>query len=510
MGGFVSPQLEQRLRHRAFKSASGGGAILGMKPKLAEIVPIAMLLLLYGIALADGYAMVGLANVIGPAFFAMIVGWAAFRMTQENIHAIWTPLFWYRVAATTFLGIGTALTSFYNNATQDLITSFYAFSPLDLLKFNVVNTLFHFVILSVSYIICEISSPRDQSKRSILRSIEPCNIPLKPIGFAFLLLGVLTNYLILYPVALGIISWRIPNAVSQVGQAAYVGYFLITYWGLVNGERRWVALMIVLAGIDSIIGIFQLTKYAVIFPALMVPIGFIYHKPSTRRILLSLLFIVPYYYYTSNIVYEAREVVERRGAGNSALFADTMAAMKEIAQRREPDTDSPDYQLSWARLNYVNAGTLAINLHDRNLPGDTLRDVFIVWIPRFIYPDKPNITDIARDFTYLANGNYDSSTSPSMPSEGYWDYGWFGVVMFSVIFGTVLTIWSFYSTLVFERRAWHLLLVALLGMRVGVRIDGMLVPDVIGPLSAVLAIHIACQLANRFLPRLPILQRGLA
>lgn len=343
-----------------------------------------------------------------------------------------------------------------------------------------------------------------------LLAVESCRLTLQMIGLVFLGIGLAINYLIVYPAALGVLRVNVPNALYQVGQMAYVGYFLLTYWGLQNRKYRWVAAMIALAAIDSIAGILQLTKYSALFPVLMIPIAFIYQRATARRIILSLAFLIPFYLFISSVIYDARERVDRDLADNRAVFSDTIRVMGDIFAGKKSNAEEPDYQLAWARLSYVNAGTLAISFHDQGITGDTLRDVFIVWIPRIIYPDKPNITDVARDFTVLANGNYNSSTSPSMPSEGYWDYGWLGVALFATLFSIVLTFWSIYSTIVFERGAWHLLLVVLLGMRTGVRIDGMIVPDVIGPLSAVLAIHIACQLANRFLPRLPVLQRGLA
>ena len=195
------------------------------------------------------------------------------------------------------------------------------------------------------------------------------------------------------------------------------------------------------------------------------------------------------------------------GDSNRAVFSDTLVVIGDIFNGKNGNADNPN--ISWPgrgsampmrarwRSAFTIRGWRAIHCATSSSCG----------FPASIYPDKPIITDIGRDFTVMANGNYDSSTSPSIPSEGYWNAGWPGVALFALLLSTVLTLWSIYSTIVFDRDAWHLLLVVLLGMRVGTRIDGFLVPDVVGPLSAVLAIHIACTLANRFLPRIPALQR---
>ncbi|WP_293992267.1 hypothetical protein [Sphingomonas sp.] len=485
-----------------------GDQFEGLAPHPTEFFGIGFLMVMYALAMADGYGIVDAVNIIGPLMFIVIVGFAAVRLTRLNLHAIWTPVFWYRVAMVVYMGIGSSLTSFYNADTRDLINAFFAFSPAELLKFNMVNASFHMCFMAVSWLVIRIyrSSRSPVSIKQV--AIDTCRIPLKAVGLVFLAVGVSFNYLIVYPAALGILRFTVPNALIQFGQMAYIGYFLLTYWGLANKKYSWVVAIMILAAIDSVAGIFQLTKAMALFPVMMIPIGFIYHKSSLRRLLITLAFIIPYYAFVSSVVEEARSRVLRdAGDNNRAVFSDTLVVIGDIFAGRNGNVDRPEYQLAWARLNYVNAGTLAINFYDQGLEGNSLRDIFIVWIPRAIYPDKPIITDVGRDFTVMAVGNYDSSTSPSMPSEGYWNAGWLGVALFAALLSVVLTLWSIYSTIVFDRDAWHLLLVVLLGMRIGTRIDGFLVPDVVGPLAAVLAIHVACTLANRFLPRIPALQR---
>lgn len=485
---------------------SHGRNVMGLKPSLKETFATALLLLWYAIALAQDGGDATVVNVIGPGILSLCALLGAYRMIQRNAHAIWSALFWYRISMATYLGFGSLITSFFNNDTRDLIESFFAFFPRDLLKFNAVNATFHFVVLlSTSAVVAAYNLAQRRSS-SRHEAISRCNFSMRSVGLISIALGLTCNYLFIYPVNFGLLRFTVPNFIVQVGQLAYMGYFMLTYWGLANGKHRWVAAMVALAAVDSIAGILLLSKYAAIFPVLMVFIGYIYHKSSLRRMLLMFVILLPFYLVVSSIVYEARDRVDRSGANNSATFADALAVMGDIANDKTEDESGPDYQLAWSRLSFVNAGTRAISFYDQGLRGDTLRDIYVVWIPRLIFPDKPNITDIGREFTAMTNGNYESSTSPSMPSEGYWDYGWAGVCLFGGLFGLIVTMMSIYSSLVFERQAWHLLLVVLLGIRMGSRVDGVIVPDVIGPLNAVLVMHLACSLANRFLPRLSFMR----
>lgn len=510
-GGLFSPQIERQLdRNQKIPSSRDvHDQIEGLTPHWGEGVATGLIIALYGVAMGDGHGIVDVVNIVGPSAFAIVVAISLARLTRLNAQAIWTPLFWYRVAMMTYLGIGSTITLFLNADTRAVLQELFLYFPTDLLKFNMVNALFHECVLLASWVIIRVQQSARASPSSKLLTIEACHLSPQMIGLVLLGIGLATNYLLIYPASFGILNITVPNTVAQFGQAAYVGYFLLTYWGLQNEKYRWVWGMIVLSGIDAIAGTLQLTKYAALFPILMVVIGFIYHRLTMRRLIFAVGFLTLFYMLVASIIYDARDRVERN-AGNSVMLADTISILREDIAGTKSDSDGNDLQFTWSRLSYVNAGTLAISLYDQGLPGNSLRDIFVVWIPRIIYHDKPVITDISREFTFLANGNYNSSTNPSLPSEGYWDYGWRGVALFGIVLGLVLTLWSIYSTIVFERGAWHLLLPVLLGMRTGLRVDGMLVPDIIGPLSALLIIHIACQLANRFLPRLPILQRGLA
>ncbi|RYD68487.1 MAG: hypothetical protein EOP58_00340 [Sphingomonadales bacterium] len=449
----------------------------GLMPTNAEIAGTFALLIFYGMAISYGTAATQFANYSGPAILSLVAGRAVYRMVTTNRYTLWSPLLWYRVGVVGYLGVGSLVTLLLNGDTRDMLQSFFAYFPRDVLKFNIVVAAFHAGILVFTAGIVGPLRVRSLS-RETMRFISPCNLTTQTIGFAFLGIGAAINYLLVYPAALDILPLTLPNIVVQLGQFAYVGYFLVSYWALQN-------------------------KYAVIFPAMMLPIAYLYHRITLRRLLLVIGIMVPFYFVVADVVTDARSVVARSNEG-PALVSDTLQVLGARADGEDlTRADAPDYQISWARLSYVNAGAFAISQYDQGLPGDSLRDIFIVWIPRIIYPDKPVITDIGREFTFRANGNYNSSTSPSIPAEGYWTFGWLGVVLFAALTAPVLALWSVYNVVALQRESWHLLLVVALGLRTGSRIDGMLVPDIVGPISAAVVLHLMFYFANRLLPPRP-------
>lgn len=496
------PQARSQLAGAAPVDATQDDPMIGLMPRMSEIAGVIALLIFYGICIAYGGDATTFANYVGPVVLSVIVGWAIYLMVLTNRHTLWSPLLWYRIGVVGYLGVGSLVTLFLNDETRAMLATFFDFYPRDVLKFNIVVALFHATLL---VFVAGIVGPlRARSlSRHTLKFISPCNLTTETIGFTFLGVGTAVNYLLIYPVTLEVIQLNLPNIVIQVGQFAYVGYFLVGYWALRNDRRRWFWAVFALTAIDSIVGVIQLSKYAAMFPALMLPLAYLYHKVTFRRLALVVAIMVPYYFVVADIVTEARGLVIRNEYGR-AVLSDTIQVLNARASGIDQTrVNDPEYQIGWARLSYVNAGSFAISLYDQGIPGDTLRDIFIVWIPRIVYPDKPIITDIGRDFTFRANGNYNSSTSPSIPAEGYWTFGWLGVGLFAALCAPVLALWSIYNVVALQRESWHLLLVVALGLRTGSRIDGMLVPDIVGPISAAVVLHLILYFANRLLPPRP-------
>lgn len=473
--------------------------LAGLMPGITEFAGVFALLIFYGIVINYDGAGITVANYVGPIVLSAVVGWAALRMLRGNRHTLWTPLLWYRIGLVAYLGFGSFITLFLNDDTRAIIAAFFDFFPRDVLKFNIVVALFHAALLVFTAGIIAPLRAR-AATQDMLGFITPSNVSTQAIGFGFLAIGTAVNYLIVYPSVLGIMNFTPPQIIVQIGQCAYVGYFLVSYWALKERRTRWLWAIGVLTVLDSLSGLIQLSKYMVMFPALMMAIAYIYHRPSFRRMAIVVALLLPTYSVITDIVTDTRNQVSRN-ENRTPVLSDTLDALQARAAGEDRTrVNEPEFQITWSRLSYVNAGAFAISQYDQGLPGDSLRDLFIVWVPRLLYPDKPIITDLGREFTFLANGNYESSTSPSVPAEAYWNFGWLGVGLFAALSAPVLALWSIYNVVALSREAWHLLLVVAMGLRVGARIDGMLVIDIIGPVSAGVVLHFLLYFANRLLP----------
>ncbi len=473
--------------------------IADLEPTYREVLLSGLLALwfaagMYGLPFSEDWI-----NTIGLTVLSVVLAWAALRQIRRNISSLWTPLTWYRVTMLSYFGIGSMVPIWTNGETLDLIKSFYSFYGYETIKLNFLITLFNLCFLTTVKIIFFII----ERKATWIRfdgGISKSNFSLIAFGSICLLVGAAVNYLIILPQTIGIINLTYFSTISTLAMLSWFGYFMVVYWGLEN--RKWAALIvpILLSFGESGIGFLATSKASMLMPLVMISIGFIYHKPKLSRIIMFGGVIVVIFMLLSPAVAYVRDLGGKYYSGSPP--AKDIPGLYASYFRGEKEDDSyTGVEMGWARLSFVNAGTFVMNQYDHGLPGNSYRYWSIVWIPRIIYPEKPIITDVARELTYAANGNYNSSASAGLAAEAYWNGGWFAAVSVAVFIAFVFGFWSIYSYEVIRRRAWHLFFVVLLGMRMAVRVDGAFVSDILGPLPLAILAHIALELMNRFLPQ---------
>lgn len=491
----LAPQAAQPIGKSSMNAAQV------VTPPAAELVLTIITVMMYMVSLSYGGLVATICNYVGPALLGVAVLWAVFVFVRRDINTIWTPLVWIRLAIAAYFGIGAIVPFLTNDQTSDLIRAFFNFYEIDVIKYNLVNSVF--VLLFSLFSTITLGTLRSTNFRRYFNIAEPkfttSAIRQEVFGGILIFIGLTTNILIVYPIQFGWISGNIPQAASSLSQLSLVGYFLCINWA-VRTKSNFQYLVLALCAFESFMGAAQLSKFATIFPWVMAAMGFFYTQITWKRMAAFGFGIGLLYFAVAPVLAFSREYIANQyGTEYSAPFGERLNAMQSYYSGAGKISDD-DVQLGWARLSYVNAGSWAISQYDHGLPGDSWRYMFIVWIPRVIYPGKPIITDVSREFTFMVNGNFDSSTSPGLPAEGYWVLGWIGVAICAMILNLIFVFWSLYSIAVLRSRAWHLFFIVLMGMRTGLRIDGSMVADVIGPIGIAVIAHIVLELANRHFP----------
>jgi hypothetical protein len=487
------PEAE-RLQH-------GSSMIDDLEPTYRELLFSALVALWFAIGTGALPGSEDWINTIGLVGFSIVLAWAGYRQMKLNVASLWTPLLWYRVALLSYYGIGSLVPIWTNADTQELMKGFYSYFPYEIVKLNLVIATFHLIFLtSVKILFVAISNNSISKVFRNRKFINPSNFSMIAFGSMCLVVGSAVNYLIIFPQIVGWINLSLFSTVVNLSVLSWLGYFMVIFWGLENKRREFIIWPMALALGECAIGFFAMSKSVMLMPLVMVSIAFIYHHRSLLRISLFAGCFVTLFMFLSPIITHVRDMNGKYY--DSAVQAKDIPGLYVSYFTTGVESDQfAEVETGWMRLSFVNAGTFVINQYDHGMPGNSYRYLWIVWIPRVIYPEKPIITDVGRELSYAANGNYNSSSSAGLAAEAYWNGGWLLMIGVAIFLALVFGLWTIYSYEVIQRKAWHLFFVVLIGMRMAIRVDGAFVSDIVGPIALVVLAHIALELMNRFLPQ---------
>jgi len=482
-----------------------------LEPTYREVLFSALIALWFAIGMGALPGSEDWINTIGLVAFSIVPAWAAYRQMKLNVASLWTPMMWYRVALLSYYGIGSLVPIWTNADTQELMKGFYSYFPYEIVKLNLLISTFNFIFIATVKILF-IALSNGSIEKSIFnrRFISPSNFNMIAFGSLCLVVGSAANYFIIFPQIVGWIKLSFFSTLANLSVLSWLGYFMVIFWGLENKRREFIIWPIALALGECVIGFYAMSKSVMLMPLIMVSIAFIYHRRSLFRITLLAGSFVSLFMFLSPIITHVRDM--------NGKYYDSAVTAKDVpglylsyfTTGRESDQFA-DVETGWMRLSFVNAGTFVINQYDHGMPGNSYRYLPVVWIPRIIYPDKPIITDVGRELSYAANGNYNSSSSAGLAAEAYWNGGWLYLIAVAIFLALLFGLWTIYSYEVIQRKAWHLFFIVLIGMRMAIRVDGAFVSDIVGPIALVVLAHIALELMNRFLPRaLPGVMRRLS
>ncbi len=462
-------------------------------PTATEFVAAVLATILALLGYAYGGDLAGITNLLVPTIVTLSVSWGAIQIVYRDKSGIWTPLFWSRVALAVYFGVGSLVPYLANAETREFMQTFYLFFNEDVAKYNLIICCFVLVFTSSIYLILTLPGKNRSEKHFVASGLDQ-----KAVGLLTLIIGLLVHVLVLVPVSIGLYQIEITSSISLLAQLIYVGIFLLSSVYFRQNSYS-IYLLAALCFLLFLFGLIELNKSITIFPIAVFFLGYIYERFSFRRAVIVFVTIFSLYLAITPVVSAAREGSGFTGEASAVIPVEKrVSALLEYVGEGDQANDS-GVQGGWSRLSYVNAATFAASEYDLGRPGNSLRDIFVIWVPRALYPDKPEITALGREFNYAATGNDQSQSNPGLVAEGYWTNGWLGVVLFGVGLAMIFTYWSLYSIAVLRSDAWHLFFVVLLGMRTGIRMDGLLVPDIIGPIGFAVLGHIALQFLNRLL-----------
>ncbi len=417
-------------------------------------------------------------NLFGPLTLTLILLLGAWRQILCDHLAIWTALFAFRIATALYYGIGSLTPAFVNVVTWLSLQSVGYFDQHDMVKFNLVISLGVWCVLAVVWLVDVMLPYRPKSKWHNSRSRPELFV----VALACYGIGALSKYGFVVPYAMGWQADVVPGVIVQLAALIYVGLFFLMLFAL-RFDRRWLAIAVPLVSAECLTGILMFNKTEVLLALIAPLLGVLTQRASFARLIAAGLTLLLVFAVLQPLVGYARLQFQDRFGATGAL---DLRARTEILiayftdPAGVPEADA-SVQSSWLRITYIAWGIRVVNLYDAAQPGGTLDNAALAFIPRWLWPDKPVMTDSATNLYTLATGQVGTSVSPGIFAEAYWNFGWWGLVVLIVPWAVVLATVSRFALDVVRSDAWLYMPAVFVAVRMGSRVDGLYVIDVIGP-----------------------------
>lgn len=483
------------------------GPVIGMRTRLPvdclapapwELTAIAALLPFYtaldAVLGEDAFEIV---NTIGPLWLAVVLFAGAVRMVNIDKTAMWTGLFWFRVATAVYFGIGSIVHNFLNGYTMMQVWRFFFAEKAHIAKFNVITALSVLCVLGAAAAIgwlaprTRIAAAGDQDGRF-----------LRTVALLFVCCGYPVKYLVIYPQTMGAFGDVVlPGALMNIVWLTPVGLYLLTYWCL-RFSPRWFPAAAMLLALDMAAGVLMFSKSEVLLPLLMFVLAVLNYKLSLARLAIAAaMMIFVFQFIEPTASYGRMQLSMRYGMVRTSSFPERLEIISNYFSGDSIATTTEEFQGSLARIAYVHSAAPAIALYDRGKPGNSLDNILVIFIPRILWPDKP-VFDMGAEYTRLINGSVTSSTWMGYFAEAYWDFGWFGIPLLMIPLGAIYVAIGRYTLSLIEAGRWLHFPAAFLGMWMGIRVDGVIVSDILASVVVLVAFHFVANAGATMLRRL--------
>lgn len=448
-----------------------------LRPAAWELCVLGLLLFgMLGSEQALGYSAHDAFNWIAPICLMATLALGALRMARLEPRSVWSSLYSFRIATAVYFGFGSLVPAMLDPTSRVLLNNFYEARTDEVFKLNLIVAVSCFIILCCASLVSVLVPARAPQAASAEQEDKRLFF-----GILFAVFGYGAKILIEAPLSFGAFGGAtVPGIVLQLSQLSAVGLYLLANHAFRRSAALLPFVIALLAG-DMMIGALEFSKFAMLLPLLMFLLAWLATRMTIGRAALATAVFLSAYTAAQPFIEFGRLSLLRKyetiGAGEAGERFEIAQQYFSGVRHERFDDDAPSGMM---RLSYVSAGCFAISLFDSGAPGPSLDYALATIVPRFLWPEKPIITDIGGLFNLMATGNAKSASSPGYFADAYWAGGWNGLVLFSIVIGFLFAFYSRFAVNVLANGRWLLIPLALLSMKMGLRVDGVLVADVIG------------------------------
>ncbi|HMO06194.1 MAG TPA: hypothetical protein PKD10_00925 [Paracoccaceae bacterium] len=380
-------------------------------------------------------------NFFGQAFLLVNCARLILRSARLDPSYIWTPVVIYPLSTALYFGFGNMLFIFGNDAfLSTFMEHRYYITQAQLVRANLL-TVTGILVASVAFYLFLRVRYTVRSEQIVFR--EPrLSIPATALALLMIGLGIMFAGIVLRLVQGG--DARLPGILVNLSRTVDLGLALALYLGI-KGRRSWLLLFWILWIPYVGYTLLEFSKKALLFSILLPAAAAYLAHGSVKRILPFVILAGTSFAFIQDVNSEGRVNLRsslEAGSGNTVL--DRMEILLDALSSRQlgasAEVARDVSQVWWQRLTYAGPQTRAMELYDAGRPTEWQVNPLVYVIPRAVWPDKPTMPALGRDFNRIISGlDYQNTrVGITIYANGYWMLGWPGVVLFSAVYGVIL------------------------------------------------------------------------
>ena len=430
-----------------------------------------------------------------PLLILMLTAVTNFRMIVADSSMLLTPLFGVRLCAMVVFGIGGLFNFFAPDEVRMGQDYSYPTSSAEAAKVNLLWMLGLTVLMVGAFVAMRLHRDRVSASDQQLPSLSAL-----PLDVGILMFGLASGFEVFRLVVTSLFEVTLPGILANLGLAFQLfGLFLV---GQHVGESKKARIVVAVALLGLFIFSLVVTaKTLFLYPALVTILGALSNKVTWRRTVLGAALLMFGFVIMSPIVTYARiRMMNEYGEMTNPPLEARINYLMDYARGDRIQESDVGYSLS--RLDYVMPASFVMAQYDQGMGSQRLANSAFIFVPRIIWPDKPETSTSGREVNYALGFHGINQIGTTIFADLYWAIGWYGLALLA-LFGVYVGSVSIMCESILRRGDWVLLPFTFASMRLGLNLDNDFTSGIMAPAVINLALFAGLRLAAHFLRRMP-------
>lgn len=429
-----------------------------------------------------------------------------FLMIYQFPNSLFAPITWFILACSIYYGIGTLFYSFGGYEGITYIDNWYYVDSLALKRVNNLNVIA--ISLTLLFFSLMMKVTLFSKKRNQTSDEDLVNLADK-----FALIGLSITSLARFLSITQGSEFQLPGIIGNLTVFAHAALFMyaLLFFKKVPGAKLRFWVLMPLLGFLSVA---SLMKQEILQFLMAIILANIIVKANFKNIItigvLSIILLPLLVIFTSfgrSLLWN--DDPESTTLGSTAqefsiVISDLSLLTDELASKNERQNElagqgsalATAVSFAWMRFVQAPAQAAAIQFNLDGDEGDSFELLKWAFIPRLLFPDKPIITPGVEYQIRLTGRDDGGSASPGYWADGYWNYGWFGVVFVSLILATFFTWFTQFNLQAISSGSFYMFPLMFMGIKMGYRVEDWFASGTINSIPFMIIAYFVCRLCN--------------